>query len=317
MKTSHLTAVLLVLSAASLFVGVTDLTLRDIFNLTELKAQIFWASRVPRLISILTAGAGLSIAGLIMQQLSSNKFVSPTTAGTMDAARLGVLATYLWFSSSGMLGRMAVALAFALLGTFGFLKILDRIRYKSAVFIPLIGLMYGNIIGAVTTFFAYKHNLIQNLAAWLHGDFSMIIRGRYELLYLTIPAMAAAWLYASRFTIAGMGEDFATNLGLNHQQVVRIGLVIVAVVAAAVVVTVGSLPFLGLVVPNVVSLYLGDNLRKTLVHTALLGAAFVLACDLLGRVIIFPYEIPIGLTVGVIGSAAFLYLVVKQYAPAA
>jgi iron complex transport system permease protein len=72
------------------------------------------------------------------------------------------------------------------------------------------------------------------------------------------------------------------------------------------------LPFLGLIIPNIVSIYRGDHLRKRLPHTALLGAVFVLACDILGRIIIFPYEISIGLMVGVIGSAIFLFMLIRR-----
>jgi iron complex transport system permease protein len=141
-----------------------------------------------------------------------------------------------------------------------------------------------------------------------------MIQGRYELLYISIPIVLVAYLYANKFTIAGMGEEFSVNLGLNHRQVVNIGLVIVALVTTVVVLTVGMIPFLGLIIPNIVTIYQGDHLKKSLSHTALMGAIFVLICDIFGRVIIYPYEIPIGVTVGVIGSGIFLYLIMRRKA---
>ncbi|WP_126429028.1 ABC transporter permease [Brevibacillus marinus] len=314
MKKRYLVAALLVLSFVSLFVGVKDLSPLDIFSLSEEQAQILFVSRLPRLISIIVAGVSMSVIGLIMQQLSRNKFVSPTTAGTLDSARLGVLVAMLLFTSATPMQKMLVAFVFALLGTFLFMKILEKVKYKDAIFIPLVGLMFGNIVSALTTFLAYKYNLIQNIAAWLHGDFSMIMKGRYELILISLPLMVIAYLYANRFTIAGMGEEFSINLGLNYKQVVNIGLAIVALVTAVVVLTVGILPFLGLIIPNIVSIYNGDNLKKNLSHTALLGAVFLLFCDILGRLIIFPYEISIGLMVGVIGSGIFLYLLMRRRA---
>ncbi len=314
MKLRYLTLALIVLSLISLFTGVTSLSPSDIFNLTEDQLEILWVSRVPRLISILIAGMGMSICGLIMQQLSRNKFVSPTTAGTIDSARFGILISLLMFSSAGPLQKMLIAFFFALLGTFIFMKILDKVKFKDAIFIPLVGLMFGNIVSSITTFFAYKEDLIQNMSSWLQGNFALILQGRYELLYISIPLLAVAYLYANRFTIAGMGEEFSTNLGLNHKQVVNIGLVIVALVTTVVVLTVGMIPFLGLIIPNIVTIYQGDHLKKSLTHTALLGAVFVLACDIIGRVIIYPYEIAIGVTVGVIGSGIFLYLVLRRKA---
>ncbi|RPK09404.1 hypothetical protein FH5_04267 [Priestia endophytica] len=256
----------------------------------------------------------MSIAGLIMQQLTRNKFVSPTTAGTMDSARFGILISLMLFSTAGPMVKMLVSFLFALLGTFIFMKILDRIKFKDKIFIPLVGLMFGNIVSSITTFFAYKNDLIQNIASWLQGDFSTIITGQYELIYISVPIMILAYIYANKFTIAGMGEDFAVNLGLNYKKVVNIGLIIVALISSVVLLTVGMIPFLGLIVPNVVSIYAGDNLKKTLSHTALVGAIFVLLCDILGRVIIYPYEISIGLMVGVIGSGIFLYMLIRRKA---
>lgn len=310
-------SILTILSFISLFVGVAALSPLDLFNLTPIQWRILYISRIPRLVSILISGAGLGIAGMIMQQLSRNKFVSPTTAGTMDAARLGILVTLLYLPNAGMLPKTVVSFAFALAGTFLFMNILNRVKYKDAILIPLIGLMFGNVVGAVTTFIAYERNMLQSLATWLYGDFSMILAGRYEILYVNLPLIALAYLYAHRITIAGMGEDFAANLGLRYQQVVNVGLVIVAAVSASVTLTVGSLPFLGLIVPNIVAMYRGDNMRKNLPHVALLGATLVLACDVIGRLIIHPYEIPVGLTMGVLGSGVFLLLLTRRDARAA
>jgi iron complex transport system permease protein len=314
MKKRYLFTALIALSVTSIFIGVKDISPLDLFGLREDQAQILLVSRLPRLISIIMAGASMSICGLIMQQLSRNKFVSPTTAGTLDSARLGVLVSLLLFTSASPLQKMIVAFAFALIGTFVFMKILDRIKMKDSIFIPLVGLMFGNIITSISTFFAYKYDLIQNISSWLQGDFSMIMKGRYELLYISIPLLILAYLYANKFTVAGMGEEFSKNLGLNYKQVVNVGLIIVALVTSSVVLTVGTIPFLGLIIPNIGSLYMGDHLKKSLAHTALLGAVFVLFCDILGRIIIYPYEISISLTVGVIGSGIFAYLLMRRQA---
>lgn len=312
MKYRYLVPILIVLSILSIFIGVVPLNISDIFHLTEQQTQIIVVSRLPRLISIIIAGVGLSISGLIMQQLSRNKFVSPTTAGTMDSARFGILVAMLLFGNATPIQRVIVAFIFSLAGTFIFMKILDKIKFKDPVFIPLVGLMFGSIISSITTFFAYQNDLIQNISAWLQGNFALMMQGRYELLYLSIPLVIIAYLFANRFTIAGLGEDFSTNLGLNYRLVVNTGLTIVALITAIVILTVGTIPFLGLIVPNVVSIYRGDHLKSNLPFTALLGAIFLLFSDILGRVIIFPYEIAIGVVVGVIGSFIFLYLVIRR-----
>lgn len=313
MKIRYLVITLIILSIISIFLGVSQVSILDIFSLTEDQRHIILNSRLPRLLSIIIAGASMSVAGLIMQQLSQNKFVSPTTAGTLDSARLGILVAIMVFTGANPLQKMLVSFVFALLGTFVFMQILERIKFKDAIFIPLVGLVFGNIINSTSTFFAYKNDLIQNMTSWLQGDFSMIMTGNYELMFVTVPILAVAYLYANQFTIAGMGEDFSKNLGLNYRQIVNTGLAIVALVTASVVLSVGVIPFLGLIIPNIVTIYQGDHLKNTLMHTALLGALFVLASDIIGRVIIYPYEIPISLTVGVIGSGVFIYLLLRRH----
>ncbi|MEI2441366.1 ABC transporter permease [Priestia megaterium] len=312
MKFYQLILVFAVLSILSLLVGVQDLSAMDLFHLTKEESQTLFFSRFPRLLSIIMAGMSLSICGLIMQQITRNKFVSPTTAGTMDWARLGVLISLLVFASASPLLKMSIAFIFSLAGNLLFMRILDRIKFNDTIYIPLVGLMLGSIVSSLATFIAYKYDLIQNLSSWLQGDFSLVVKGRYELLYLSIPLLIIAYLYADKFTVAGMGESFSINLGVKYKQIVNIGLVIVSLITSITILTVGMLPFLGLIIPNIVSIYRGDHLRKSLPHTALLGAVFVLACDILGRVIIFPYEISIGLMVGVIGSAIFLFMLIRR-----
>ncbi|MBS4042098.1 MAG: iron chelate uptake ABC transporter family permease subunit, partial [Flavobacteriales bacterium] len=205
MKKKYLIAALFILSISSIFIGVKDIRPIEIFQLEEAKLQILIISRVPRLISIIVAGVSMSIAGLIMQQISRNKFVSPTTAATVDSARLGILVSLVVFSGTSVIGKMLIAFVFSLLGTMLFMQILRRVKLQNTIFIPIIGIMLGNIIDSIATFFAYKYDLVQNISSWLQGDFSMIIKGRYELLYFSVPLMIIAYLYANKFTVAGMG----------------------------------------------------------------------------------------------------------------
>ncbi|MCY9162466.1 ABC transporter permease [Bacillus atrophaeus] len=314
MKLRYLVVLLILLAFCSIFIGVEDLSPLDLFHMNKEEASTLFASRLPRLISIIIAGMSLSICGLIMQQISRNKFVSPTTAGTMDWARLGILISLMLFTSASPLIKMLIAFIFALAGNFLFMKILERIKFNDTIFIPLVGLMLGNIVSSIATFIAYKYDLIQNISSWLQGDFSLIVKGRYELLYLSIPLVIIAYVFADKFTVAGMGESFSVNLGLKYKRIVNIGLIISSLITSLVILTVGMLPFLGLIIPNIVSIYRGDNLKSSLPHTALLGAVFVLLCDILGRIIIFPYEISIGLMVGIIGSGIFLYMLLRRKA---
>ncbi|WP_130806178.1 ABC transporter permease [Senegalia massiliensis] len=311
MKKRYLVALLLILSVVSMFIGAKDISIKNMFNLSEENLNIIVLSRLPRLISIIFAGISMSVAGLIMQQITQNKFVSPTTAGTINFAKMGILFSLIFFTSASSLNKMLLAFLFAVGGTFLFMFILRHIKVKNTVFIPLIGMMLGGVIDSITTAIAYRFDLVQSIGTWLQGDFSMIIKGRYEMLYISIPLLIIAVIYANKFTLAGIGEDFSINLGLNYKFVVNLGITIVALISAIVIVTAGKIPFLGLIVPNIVSLIKGDNMKNSIGYTALIGANFLLISDIVGRVIIYPYEVSISLTVGVFGSIIFLYLLIR------
>jgi iron complex transport system permease protein len=302
------------LAVLSLFVGVSDVAFGSLLDgsVSDDALQVLLVSRVPRTLALVLAGAAMAVSGLILQMLARNKFVEPSTAGTAESAILGILAVTLLAPGMPVMGRMLVASVFALAGTGLFLAILRQVPLRSPLVVPLVGIMLGGVITAVTQFIAYRYDLMQSVNAWETGDFSGVLRGRYELLWISFGLTAIAYVAADRFTVAGMGEDFTTNLGLNYRRVVSLGLVIVSMVTAAVIVTCGMIPFLGLIVPNVVSILRGDNMRRSLPWVALLGAGLVLACDIVGRLVIRPYEIPIGTMMGIIGSGVFLYLLLRK-----
>lgn len=301
------------LAILSLFVGVSDVSFGALFSDTpeSREVQVLLISRIPRTLAVILAGMSMAIAGLVMQIIVRNRFVEPSTAGTTESASLGFLVATIFVPGWPLMGKMLIAAAFALAGTALFLRILRSVPLRDVMLVPLVGIMLGGIIGAVTTFFAYRFELLPSLLAWNMGDFSGILRGRYELLWIGLVCAVLAYIAADRFSVAGMGKDFTTNLGLNYQRTMVMGLVIVSLVSAAVLVTAGSIPFLGLIIPNLVSLMVGDNMRRTVPWVAVMGAGFVLACDIFGRVIRYPYEIPISVVVGVIGSGIFLYLLLR------
>ncbi|WP_345488906.1 ABC transporter permease [Orbus sasakiae] len=315
MKSSYLIiGVLLVigLSVTSLFTGVSHISLSSLWSDPDMR-DIFLISRVPRTIALLLAGSAMSVAGLIMQLLTQNRFVEPTLAGTTQSASLGLLVVLVLAPSASIFVKMIVASLFAMAGTILFMLILRKIVLKSALIVPLVGIMLGSVISAITIFGAMYYDLLQSLGAWVNGgDFSGIIQGRYELLWLVgLLTLLACWV-ADSFTVAGMGREFAINVGLNYRKVMLIGLSVIAVVSGIIIVVVGALPFLGLIVPNLVSLIMGDNIRKTIPWVCLSGGGLVLLCDIIGRIIRYPFEIPASTILGVIGAVIFLFLLINQ-----
>lgn len=302
----------MVISAASLFIGVLDVDLAGLWSGNTEQWEVFIISRLPRLLAILCTGIGMSVAGLIMQQLCMNKFVSPTTGATISSAQFGILLALLFMPSSTLWGRAFFAFIFAILGTWIFVWFIQRIPFKDVVMVPLVGIMFGNVINGITNYLAYKYDMTQALSSWLVGHFSMVLQGRYEIVYLVVPLVFLAFLFANHFNIVGMGKDFSKNLGVHYNFILFMGLSIAAMITASVVVVVGSISYIGLIVPNVVAMFKGDKIRGTLADTALFGAIFVLVCDIIGRIAIAPFELPIELIIGIVGSIVFIGLLIYR-----
>ncbi|MBP7000710.1 iron chelate uptake ABC transporter family permease subunit [Amaricoccus sp.] len=304
-------AALGLLCLASLAVGVGDMRLGALGQ-DPRSDLLFFASRAPRTIAVMLTGASMAVAGLVMQVIARNRFVEPTTAGAGESAALGLLLATLFLPAASLPARMAVATGMALAGTALFLAVARRLPPAQPLLVPLVGLVYGGIIGAVVTFIGYETDLLQYIAVWVNGEFSGVLRGRYELLWLGGALAALAYAFADRLTIASLGREASLGLGLNYRAMEALGLGVVAMTTAAVVATVGMVPFLGLVVPNLVSRVMGDNLRLSLPYVAAVGAGLTLACDLIGRIVRYPYEIPVGTVLGVVGAALFLWLLLGR-----
>ncbi|MCX8641337.1 ABC transporter permease [Gilliamella sp. B3781] len=299
------------MSVISLFIGAGNVTLSDLWIDSTMR-EIFFVSRVPRTVALLFAGSAMSVAGLIMQLLTQNRFVEPTLVGTTQSASLGLLIMMVLAPSASVMTKMVVASLFAMAGTMIFMVISRKIIFKSALMVPLIGIMLGAVISAITTFFAMYFDLLQSLGGWESGDFSGILQGRYELLWLVGGLTLLACWSADQFTVAGLGRDFSVNVGLNYRRVMLTGLIVIALIGGIVVVVVGVLPFLGLIVPNIVSLLFGDNVRKTIPWICLFGSGLVLICDIIGRLIRYPFEIPVSVILGVVGAIIFLILLSRR-----
>ena len=301
------------LCLASLLVGARQLQWSQLFSASGDAWLTITASRLPRLAALVLTGVGLAVCGVILQHIVRNKFVEPGTTGGLDAAKLGILVSLALAPAAGAPARMLFALVFCFAAGLIFVWVIRRIQFKSTVLVPVIGLMYGGVLSAFAEFYAYRNNIMQSMQGWLLGDFSRVVQGSYEIIYLILPIVALTYLYAHRFTVVGMGEGMATSLGLNYPATVVLGLLLVAVTVSATVITVGAIPFVGLVIPNLVALRYGDNLARTLPIVALGGACLLLVCDILGRLIIYPFEVPIGLTAGSVGGVLFLALIIWRH----
>ena len=294
------------LLALSLFTGVYD-----IFGADD-GAEMFGITRIPRTIALVLAGAAMAMSGLVMQLLTQNRFVEPTTTGTTEWAGLGLLAVLILFPDADILTRMIGAVISAFIGTMVFFLFLRRVSLRSSLIVPIVGIMLGAVVGSVSTFIALQTDMLQSLGIWFAGSFTSVIRGQYEVLWVVALVGLAVFIVADRFTVAGLGEEISTNVGLNYNRILLIGTALISVATGVVTVVVGNLPFLGLIVPNIVSLIRGDDLRSNLPWVCLLGIGIVTVCDLVGRTVIMPFEVPVSLILGIVGSIVFVSLLLRQ-----
>ncbi|WP_412058306.1 ABC transporter permease [Bartonella sp. DGB2] len=303
---------LVVMVVVSLFVGFSSLSLARLWAGDAHAWLVLSQTRLPRTFALILVGGALALAGTIMQMLARNRFVEPATSGTVEFASLGILFVMIFAPSLPIIVKILISASFAFMGALVFMGLLRMMTLKSALVVPLIGIMLGYIVGAFTNAIADYYLLLPSLQAYLFASFSMIIEGKYELLFLVFPLCFCAYLLANRFTVTGLGEGFAHNLGLDYRKLMFLGLFIVALITAVVVSTVGRIPFVGLVVPNIVSLLVGDNLRHNLPWVTMGGALLVLFCDVFGRLISPAFEIPLATMMGVVGSSLFIGLLIYR-----
>jgi len=244
-----------------------------------------------------------------MQAISRNKFMSPTTAGTTDAAALGLLISFIFLGSQPGIVQALFSFVFALVGTLVFTMVINRLKIREVVYIPLLGMMYGGVIGAVSTAIAFRFDAMQVLTTYSLASFARL--GIFTMVYIVIVPLIVSVIFATKFSIIGLGADFAKNLGLNYNRVVAVGLIIIALISASTFVAVGPLPFIGLIIPNMATSFYGDNLKKSIFDLMLFGAVFVLFCDIVSRLVMFPGEMNISLTISVLGGAIFMVYLIR------
>lgn len=300
------TIVVAALLLASLVVGEYD-----VFGASD-GMEMFNITRVPRTIALMLAGAAMAMSGLVMQLITQNRFVEPTTTGTTEWAGLGLLVCMVVFPGATVLDRMVSAVVFSFIGTMVFFLFLRKVSLRSSLVVPIIGIMLGAVVGSISTFFALQTDMLQSLGIWFQGSFTSVYRGQYEVLWIVLLVVVAVFFYADRLTATGLGEEVATSIGVNYNRMVVLGTALIAVATGVVTVVVGNLPFLGLIVPNIVSIIRGDDLRSNLPWVCLTGIALVTICDLVARTIISPFEVPVSVILGIVGAVVFVVLIVRQ-----
>ncbi|MFD1447512.1 ABC transporter permease [Oceanobacillus profundus] len=298
--------VVIILGIISMFTGVYDIRGQ------EDGMEMFFITRIPRTAALMLTGAAMAMAGLVMQLITQNRLVEPTTTGTIEWAGLGLIFAYLLFPAPTLVQRMTAAIIFSFIGTMVFFLFLRRVKLRSSLIVPIIGIMLGAVISAISTFVGLAFQMSQNVETWFVGSFASIQVGRYEYLWLIVVITIFIFIYADRLTLAGLGEDVTTSLGVGYNKIVLIGTGLIAVAVGIVAAVIGNLPFLGLIVPNIVSMFRGDDLRSNLPWVCVSGMGALTISDIISRTIIMPFEVPVSLILGTVGAVVFIVILLRR-----
>ena len=301
--------VVVALGIVSLFTGVYDIAGQ------EFGMKMFFITRIPRTVSLMLTGAAMSISGLVMQLITQNRLVEPTTTGTIEWAGLRLIFVYLIIPAPTLFQRMSGAIVFSFVGTMIFFLFLRKIKLRSSLIVPIIGMMLGAVISAISTFIGLAFQMTQNIETWFVGSFASVQIGRYEYLWIIVIVTFVIFIYADRLTLAGLGEDVTKSLGLNYNMIVLIGTGLISIAVGIVAAVIGNLPFLGLIVPNIVSMFRGDDLKSNLPWVCVIGMGAITASDIISRIIIMPFEVPVSLILGTVGAVVFIIILMRQRKP--
>ena len=257
-------------------------------------------NRLPRICTAIVAGAGLGLAGCILQAILHNPLASASTLGVSQGATGGV-AISLW----SFIGSIAVAAV--ILG-------LSRLKQVSAEGIVLAGVAISSMLGGATTLIQYFANEIQlsNLVFWTFGDLGSTdwndLRGMaLMVLALIVYCTLHRWDYNALLN----GEETAVSLGINVQQLTLTNMVLCCLTCSMIVSRIGLINFIGLVAPHIVRMVVGNNHVYLIPGSVLAGATLLLLGDLFARVAIMPIILPIGAITSFLGGPLFLYLLFK------
>lgn len=268
--------------------------------------------RIPRVLGGLFAGMGLACAGVILQSVMNNSLASPNTIGVNSGSGFAVMIGMMFFPfNMGMLPIFAFGGAFI---TSILVFALAYMADSSRTTIILAGITISSFLNAgINAIKLLDTDISVNLTTFMIGSLSGLTLNKILLPGLfVLTAVIISFFYAGHLNILGLGDDIARSLGLNVNLTRFMLLILSSIMAGCVVSYAGLLSFIGLIVPHICRRLFGNDTRFLLPCSALLGASFVLLCDLAGRVLFAPYELPAGIIMAFIGGPFFLYLLLKK-----
>ncbi len=276
--------------------------------------------RLPRALLALAAGAGLSVAGAVMQGLLRNPLVSPFTLGVSPAAAFGAsLAILLGGGGVASSNPIVILAALVAAGLVTMLVLgLASARKMAVATLLLLGIAVTQLFEALTAGLQYiaNENTLQAIVRWTLGSVNDASWTEVQVMGAVVVALLPVllWFAKDMNAIAFAGDDAARSLGVNVT-VVRVGLILVSVLLASVAVSLcGVIGFVGLVGPHIARLIIGANHQYLLPMSALSGGVLLVAADTIGRTVVAPSVVPVGIVVAMLGAPVFIYLIMTRRA---
>jgi iron complex transport system permease protein len=282
-------------------------------------AQIFFVARLPRVLAAALVGSALAAAGVVFQAMLRNPLATPFTLGVSAGASLGAMLVIV-FGGAFALGPLSAVPAASLVGGAAATAVVYWLATRhghaiSTSVLLLAGVTLNSFLSAIIMFVQYLADFAQvyRAARWIMGDLDI---GSYDPLIASLPLVVIAFvlfaLLPSSLNLLSVGKDAAAARGVDVPRAQRIAFFSASMATAAAVSLAGPIGFVGIVVPHLVRLLVGVDHRIVLPVSALFGAAFLVACDLLARTLLSPVEIPVGVVTAMIGGPFFLWLLVRK-----
>jgi iron complex transport system permease protein len=325
-----LTALFILLVAASIFslcIGTVNLSISEILSAlfsddptgTDTNRKIIFDIRLPRILNTVIVGAALSCSGLILQSLLKNNLAEPGLLGISSGAGLGAILIFILPLSLPFFFITPVSFIFAVSTTVLIFFIAKGLGGSYTNFIStnkiiLAGIAISAVISSVNGFLLLTSgSSITQILFWLNGGFSG--RGWSEFFVgagFTFFGVIFAFLISKDLNVLSLGDELSVSLGLNLKKIQRVSIFLSSLLAASAVSIAGIITFVGLVVPNISKLLIGNDHRFTIPCSVLLGAIFVVTADIIARTVIAPSEIPVSIITSFIGGPVFIWLILKK-----
>lgn len=277
-----------------------------------------WNIQMPRAMSALVVGAGLAVCGCVMQAITRNPLADPYTTGMTSGAEFGVaVAMVMGFSigqNIGQYGLIVNAFVFGMVPAL-FIIAVTRFKTESPATIILAGIAISYLFNAMTTLLLLGADAatIQEVYLWQLGTLEKINWNELTIMAVAV-AIGIVFMFSmsKNLNLLSLGTGSASTLGLDVGTFRVIMLLVISLVTATIVSFSGIIGFLGLVAPHMMRMIIGGDNRFTIPSAALAGAAILLIADTVGRTIVLPYTIPVGVVMSFIGAPIFLALIIKM-----